>query len=106
MHNVCSFFLSLHRAKCVLEILASHGAAVAIIDIKGEAANLAAEELRKAHGTGYIGLGCDVAKYHQVEAAVKGTVESLGGLHCALNAPGLPGWLGNARPRLAENSLE
>jgi NAD(P)-dependent dehydrogenase (short-subunit alcohol dehydrogenase family) len=67
--------------------LAERGARVAIADLNEEAASALAEEL----GDGALAFKADVTKEDEVEAAVSGAVEGLGGLRLAVSCAGI-GW--------------
>ena len=77
------------------EILASRGAAIAVVDLRQEVASRAASEIRRDHGVASIAIGCDTADHSQVAEAVPRTVSELGGLHFAVNAAGLPAYIGH-----------
>lgn len=64
------------------------GAAVALADVNGEAAQAAAESLI-AEGHRAIGIRCDVADVDQVEAMVKETIATFGRLDAAFNNAGI-----------------
>lgn len=68
--------------------LAKGGASVAAIDLKADAVAGTVEAINLAGGKA-IAIGCDVSKMDQVEAAVKQTVEELGGLHILVNNAGI-----------------
>jgi len=71
----------------VAERFAEEGASVAVIDLDESAAADAASRLP---GTAkHLGLGANVGKAEDVEAAVKRTVEELGGLHILMNNAGI-----------------
>ena len=65
--------------------LAAGGARVAVLDLNAEAAGTAAERI----GAGAIGIGADVSKADQVQAAVERVVAELGGLHILVNNAGV-----------------
>ncbi|WP_419710555.1 SDR family NAD(P)-dependent oxidoreductase [Pseudomonas sp. NFX224] len=67
---------------------AQAGAAVALVDVNGEAAKAQAEALVAAGYTA-IGLRCDVADTDQVEAMVKETIATFGQLDAAFNNAGI-----------------
>lgn len=67
---------------------AEAGAAVALVDMNGEAARAVAEQLNAA-GHKAIAIQCDVADIAQVEAMVKQTVAELGRLDAAFNNAGI-----------------
>lgn len=67
---------------------AQAGAAVALADVNGDAARVAANEL-KAAGYQAIGIRCDVADVNDVEAMVKETVSAFGRLDAAFNNAGI-----------------
>lgn len=70
------------------EALAAEGAAIAVVDIDGERAGQAAEQLR-AQGHQALPLACDVADRAQMEQAVASTREALGGIDILINNAGL-----------------
>jgi 3-oxoacyl-[acyl-carrier protein] reductase len=67
--------------------LAAEGAAIVIADIDTAAGEKLAVELEAA-GTPALGVGCDVAHEHQVQAAVDATVDRFGGIDILLNNAG------------------
>lgn len=67
---------------------AESGAAVALLDVDGESATAAADELTAA-GHRAIAISCDVTDESQVGAAIAQTVDTLGGLHIAFNNAGI-----------------
>lgn len=67
---------------------AEAGAAVALVDMNGEAARAVAEQLNAA-GHKAIAIQCDVADIAQVETMVKQTVAELGRLDAAFNNAGV-----------------
>lgn len=67
---------------------AQAGAAVALVDVNGDAALVQAEALVAA-GHKAIGLRCDVADINQVEAMVKETIATFGQLDAAFNNAGI-----------------
>lgn len=69
--------------RAVAERLASEGAAVACVDLRG------ASETAAAIGGDAIGLDCDVSDADAVFAAVNQAVEALGGLDVACNIAGI-----------------
>jgi len=70
------------------ELLASQGAAVAVVDVRGDAAVAVAGRLGAA-GARALALECDVASEPSVEAAVAGAVDALGGLDIVVPAAGI-----------------
>jgi len=67
--------------------LAARGARVAVVDLDGDrAAGLAAEL-----GEGHVSYKADVTSEAEVEAAVEGTVQELGGLRFVVSCAGI-GW--------------
>jgi len=74
----------------VAELLADSGAAVAVWDLKADAVEKTAEALQKK-GVKSIGIALNVTDENAVEAAVKQTVEELGGLDIAVNNAGIGG---------------
>ncbi|SIO84956.1 SDR family NAD(P)-dependent oxidoreductase [Nocardiopsis sp. JB363] len=67
---------------------AEAGAAVAIIDLDGDAAQKLANELT-GKGLKALAVTCDVSDEDQVAAAVRATVEAFGGLDMAFNNAGV-----------------
>ncbi|MGB3771904.1 MAG: glucose 1-dehydrogenase [Rhodococcus sp. (in: high G+C Gram-positive bacteria)] len=67
---------------------AEAGAAVAIVDLDGDAAQQLADEL---NGQGFraLGIRCDVSDENQVAAAVRATVDAFGSLDMAFNNAGI-----------------
>lgn len=65
--------------------LAAEGAKVAVVDLNAEAAMATAERI----GAGAIGIGADVSKADQVQAAVERVVAELGALHILVNNAGV-----------------
>src|SRR4051794_4464835 len=65
--------------------LGGDGAKVAGLDLNAEAARATAERI----GAGAIGIGADVSKADQVQAAVERVVAELGGLHILVNNAGV-----------------
>jgi 3-oxoacyl-[acyl-carrier protein] reductase len=72
----------------VAQRLAAGGAAVGVLDLQQDAAQAVADEITAAGGTA-IGLGADVTKRDQVQAAVARVAEELGGLHILVNNAGV-----------------
>jgi 3-oxoacyl-[acyl-carrier protein] reductase len=68
--------------------LARGGAKVGVLDLRQAAAQEVAEQI-KADGGQAIGLGADVAKRDQVQAAVDALVAQFGGLHILVNNAGV-----------------
>jgi 3-oxoacyl-[acyl-carrier protein] reductase len=68
--------------------LAAGGAKVGVLDLNQEAAQAVADEITAAGGTA-IGLGADVSKREQVQAAVDTLVDTCGGLHILVNNAGV-----------------
>ncbi|MGU3438189.1 SDR family NAD(P)-dependent oxidoreductase [Actinomycetes bacterium M1A6_2h] len=67
---------------------AEAGAAVAIVDLDGDAAQKLADELT-GNGFRALALQCDVSDEDQVAAAVKATVDAFGSLDMAFNNAGI-----------------
>ena len=72
----------------VAQRLAADGAKVGVLDLQREAAQAVADEITAAGGTA-IGLGADVSKRDQVEAAVATVASEFGGLHILVNNAGV-----------------
>jgi 3-oxoacyl-[acyl-carrier protein] reductase len=68
--------------------LASDGAKVGVLDLQQEAAQAVADEITGAGGSA-IGLGADVSKRDQVQAAVDTLVGEYGGLQILVNNAGV-----------------
>jgi len=65
--------------------LATDGAKVAVLDLNADAAAATAERI----GNGAIGIGADVSKADQVQAAVDRVVAEFGALHILVNNAGV-----------------
>ncbi|HST48775.1 3-oxoacyl-ACP reductase FabG [Jatrophihabitans sp.] len=65
--------------------LAADGAKVAVLDLNADAASATATRI----GAGAIGIGADVSKADQVEAAVERVVAEFGALHILVNNAGV-----------------
>ena len=74
--------------KHIAEVYAAAGAAIAVADLNPEAAEAAAAELR-ASGAKAIAIGVDVTDEAGVDAAVKTTVDKLGGLDILVSNAGI-----------------
>ncbi len=74
----------------VAELFADSGAAVAVWDLKEDAVKKTAEALA-ARGVKTLGIALDVTDEAAVDAAVKQTVQELGGLDIAVNNAGIGG---------------
>lgn len=74
----------------VAELLAASGARISLWDLKQEAVDRTATALRDK-GAEAIGIALDVTDEAAVEAAVKRTVEALGGVDIAVNNAGIAG---------------
>jgi len=82
--------------------LAADGAAVAIVDIDGEAANKAAAAVKG------LGLDCDVTKPEQVRAAFRAVCERFGGVDIVVSNAGAAwqGRIGEVSDELLRKSFE
>ena len=69
----------------------SEGAAVAILDIKGEKAIELAEQLRRETGGRVAAFPCDVSDKTQVQDAVAGTIKEFGKVDVLVNNAGIGG---------------
>ena len=65
------------------------GAAVACVDVNGQAAESVAEEIRALGKAQAVGFACDVTNSEQVTQTVEAIVEKLGGLHILVNNAGI-----------------
>ena len=74
----------------VAEHLAASGADISVWDLKQDAVEATAARLRE-RGVRAIGIALDVTDAAAVEAAVKRTVDELGGVHVAVNNAGISG---------------
>jgi 3-oxoacyl-[acyl-carrier protein] reductase len=72
----------------VAQRLAADGAKVGVLDLQQDAAQSVADEITKAGGQA-IGLGADVSKRDQVQAAIDTLAGELGGLHVLVNNAGV-----------------
>jgi 3-oxoacyl-[acyl-carrier protein] reductase len=72
----------------VAKRLAADGARVAVLDLQEDAAQQVADEIKAAGGTA-IGLGADVSRREQVQAAVDRVVGEFGGLQILVNNAGV-----------------
>src|SRR5579875_1811660 len=68
--------------------LAADGAKVGVLDLQQDQAQAVADEITSSGGTA-SGLGADVSKRDQVQAAVDRVVAELGGLHILVNNAGV-----------------
>ena len=68
--------------------LAHDGAKVGVLDLQQDAAQAVADEIKAAGGRA-IGLGADVSKREQVQAAVDSVVGEFGGLQILVNNAGV-----------------
>ena len=75
--------------RALADRLAAEGASVAICDINGEGAQTAAQEIGQAGGRGAIGVGADVTKLDEMQAAVSATVEAFGKLDILVSNAGI-----------------
>jgi 3-oxoacyl-[acyl-carrier protein] reductase len=74
--------------EAVAKRLAADGAKVGVLDLREDAAQRVADEIVGAGGTA-VGLGADVSKREQVQAAVDRLVGEFGGLHVLVNNAGV-----------------
>lgn len=70
--------------------LAAEGAAVAVVDLRQDAAQGVVDEITAAGGNA-VAVAADVSDATQVKAAVDAAVETFGALHLALNNAGIGG---------------
>jgi 3-oxoacyl-[acyl-carrier protein] reductase len=68
---------------------AAEGASIAILDLDESSAQEAAGRLELADGAKAVGIGCDVSKGADAEAAVERVVAELGGIHVLVNNAGI-----------------
>ncbi|MEP9381442.1 3-oxoacyl-ACP reductase FabG [Nocardioides sp. KR10-350] len=68
---------------------AEEGASVAVIDLDETAAAEAAAKLPLTEGAKSVGIGANVSKAEDVDAAVERVVSELGGLHILMNNAGI-----------------
>lgn len=69
--------------------LAEHGAAVALVDLDGDAARVTAATISQETGASAIGLAGDVGDPAAAQAMVDETVSTLGGLQVLVNNAGI-----------------
>lgn len=74
--------------RAAAELFAAEGAAVAVADLRGDAAAETVEKITTAGGTA-IALSVDIAAANQVADAVERTVTEFGGLHLLYNNAGV-----------------
>lgn len=74
----------------VAQTLAASGADISLWDLKQEAVDATAASLAD-YGVRAIGVALDVTDAAAVDAAVQRTIETLGGLHVAVNNAGISG---------------
>ena len=67
------------------EALAELGADLALVDVQAASGEKLAARLKGEYGVRAIGLACDVRKPESLRAALRATVEQLGGLHILIN---------------------
>jgi NAD(P)-dependent dehydrogenase (short-subunit alcohol dehydrogenase family) len=70
--------------RATAQIFASRGAAVAVVDIDVVGGQDTVEQIKRDGGTALY-LRADVSSPEEVDAAVQSTLQSLGGLDCAVN---------------------
>ena len=82
------------------------GRAVVIADLKGDAAERSAGEVRQAGAPDALGMACDVSSEAQVTATVKAAMDRFGRLDIVVNNAGLMTFksLEDLVGRLAESS--
>ncbi|MEX2502608.1 MAG: SDR family NAD(P)-dependent oxidoreductase [Trueperaceae bacterium] len=74
--------------RATARLFARQGASVAVVDVNGPAAETVADRI-EADGGLAIAVACDVADEDQVAAAVRSTVDRLGGLDVVFNNAGI-----------------
>lgn len=74
--------------RAAAELFAAEGAAVAVADLRGDAAAETVEKITTAGGSA-LALSVDIADADQVADAVERTVSELGGLHLLYNNAGV-----------------
>src|SRR5512146_1965902 len=67
----------------------AEGASVALVDLKAEKAEAAAEEVKRAGAPDALGIGCDVSDESQVTAVAAKARERWGAFHVVVNNAGL-----------------
>ncbi|WP_457205988.1 SDR family NAD(P)-dependent oxidoreductase [Nocardioides sp. P5_C9_2] len=68
---------------------AAEGASIAILDLDETSAQEAAGRLELVDGAKAVGIGCDVSRGTDAEAAVQRVVDELGGIHVLVNNAGI-----------------
>ena len=76
--------------KATARLFAERGADVVVVDIDGDAAEAATEELRETGDGGAIAVTADVSEAADVEAFVRRAVEEFGGIEILHNNAGIP----------------
>ena len=65
--------------------LASFGASIAVVDIRGKEAGELADDIKQTHGVNAIGVECDISSPEAVSELVETTVSALGRIDILLN---------------------
>jgi len=69
-------------------LLAEHGAAVAVVDLKKGDANRVVKQIKAAGGEA-IAIACDVSREAEVKHSIQHTAKAFGGLHIMVNNAGI-----------------
>lgn len=77
--------------RAVAEAFADRGAAVAVADVDGDAAEETAGEIADAFDAETVGIEADVREYDSAERMVDATVDALGGIDVLVNNAGVAG---------------
>lgn len=88
-----------HIGRTLCHELASHGASVAVLDVREQDCKLVCEEITAQYGVPVLPVPCDLANDESVHAAPHRVAEILGGLDILVNnagfvgTSGLSGWV-------------
>ncbi|QCC84762.1 SDR family oxidoreductase [Desulfovibrio desulfuricans] len=88
-----------HIGRALCQELASHGASVAVLDVREQDCKLVCEEITAHYGVPALPVPCDLANDESVHAAPHRVAEILGGLDILVNnagfvgTSGLSGWV-------------
>lgn len=75
--------------RSIAERLAAEGATLVICDVDGDGASKTASEIASKYGVKTVGIKVDVTKSDEVDALVKQTVDTFGGINILVNNAGI-----------------